>query len=541
MMALSAVSPSVGSVVSLLAVLFGATGCGPCGVPPVPPPLDADAGGEPAPSVSCLPRLAPPGLGVFDAQVDSEAAQRFLNYRDQVEFHRVLEQVEPEAVIGSLRIEQDQIQAGCLDLDELVDVGRALFRREFTWSEGYGGGDEPSRFQRGRRGGPDTLSCRSCHWKGGEAGAGDRVDNSYLFGDGDDVETADIRNPPALWGAGWRELLAHEMSTDLQAQRDALIDEVVSTGARTTRTLQTKGISFGELSAVRTSDASVEVDYTRVSGVDSDLVIKPFGWKGTFATLREFISTSFAVHLGLQAEELVASGGEEHVELGDGQARDDPDEDGVIRELTEGQMTAITLFVATLDTPLFLAPEEGAYRALELYAKELEFIRSPEFTARWREGYAEFSRIGCAVCHVPYLPLKNSRYRTTAPLSAHAVEVDLATEAAKPVPMSDEEGLFLVPVFSDFRRHHLGAGLASLYVDDNVAQEEWLTRPLWGVAQTSPYLHRGDAITFDDVVSMHGGEAEAAAANYRLLSEARRESLRFFLASLARAPTLRVR
>ena len=66
----------------------------------------------------------------------------------------------------------------------------------------------------------------------------------------------------------------------------------------------------------------------------------------------------------------------------------------------------------------------------------------------------------------------------------------------------------------------------------------FLTRPLWGLAETAPYLHDGRAPTIHDAIVLHGGEAAAARDAYLALDENGRASVRVFLASLSRQPKL---
>ena len=99
----------------------------------------------------------------------------------------------------------------------------------------------------------------------------------------------------------------------------------------------------------------------------------------------------------------------------------------------------------------------------------------------------------------------------------------------------------LIPAFTDFKRHDMGAALTGRADEGGVARSVWMTRRLWGLASTSPYLHDGSAMTFDEAIARHGGDAAQAQRAYALLDEGERTSVRIFLASLARAPSIRIR
>ena len=68
----------------------------------------------------------------------------------------------------------------------------------------------------------------------------------------------------------------------------------------------------------------------------------------------------------------------------------------------------------------------------------------------------------------------------------------------------------------------------------------WLTRSLWGLADTGPYLHDGRASTVEEAIMAHGGEAAASRDEYANLDEREKASLRLFLASLTRDPVILV-
>ncbi|NNE00277.1 MAG: hypothetical protein HKN47_23405 [Pirellulaceae bacterium] len=69
----------------------------------------------------------------------------------------------------------------------------------------------------------------------------------------------------------------------------------------------------------------------------------------------------------------------------------------------------------------------------------------------------------------------------------------------------------------------------------DMLQREWRTTPLWGVADSAPYLHDGRAKTLDAAIRWHDGEAKASATAYRSLAKDERKLILSFLKTL-RAP-----
>ena len=90
------------------------------------------------------------------------------------------------------------------------------------------------------------------------------------------------RHTIALMGAGLVELLAREMTADLQAIRAAAIAEACATGKDARADLVTKGVRFGSI--VAHPDGIVDLD--AIDGVDSDLIVRPFSRKGVFTSLQ---------------------------------------------------------------------------------------------------------------------------------------------------------------------------------------------------------------------------------------------------------------
>jgi CxxC motif-containing protein (DUF1111 family) len=84
----------------------------------------------------------------------------------------------------------------------------------------------------------------------------------------------------------------------------------------------------------------------------------------------------------------------------------------------------------------------------------------------------------------------------------------------------------------------MGPALATPAAQGTIPAQVFLTRSLWGLADTAPYLHDGRAPTVNEAIVLHGGEATAARDGYLALDEKGRASVRVFLASLTREPKL---
>ncbi|MBP9086200.1 MAG: hypothetical protein KBG15_08775 [Kofleriaceae bacterium] len=393
---------------------------------------------------------------------------------------------------------------------DLYETGRILFEHAFTPPEGAP--LERHRVQLARRGGPETRSCISCHWRGGPAGAGSVVDNSFLLGDHDRVSSGDARNPPSLAGAGVIQALAQEMTTELALLRAAGLRSARTSGTIVDVDMVSKGVSFGVVQF--TPDGRMQRG--SLEGIDPDLVVRPFGWKGTAATLAEFIAEAAALHLGITTAETLASNGKARypIELAA----------NAVAELSAGQLTALVVYIAALDVPRVIAPMDATNQTAFL----------PD---AWAQGRGLFETVGCASCHVPRLLLNKPVATVHAASTGGNLQLDLLRDAEPPriLPASQGQG-YVVELFSDLKRHDLGAEATSLHVHGGIAPRLYLTRPLWGLADSAPYFHDGGSVTVDAAISRHSGEAALARDNWDALSIDERNALRLFLMSLRRSP-----
>jgi len=289
--------------------------------------------------------------------------------------------------------------------------------------------------------------------------------------------------------------------------------------------LTSKGIAFGRVVAV--PDGTL--DDAGVAGVDRDLTIRPFGWKGHQATLRDMVEESLHIHQGLlsmRVQEAVRDGSLDGGPYGKG-IWYDLDGDGVGREIDSGMLTTIVGYLAQLEVPIMRPPHDPGL--LDLFAA----------------GRAYFDAVGCPGCHVPTLELADTKFDARQPAGADRPPfvIDVAKDGDGPKiepKYASDDTPYLVHLFSDLRRHDMGPALASPAAQGTIPAEVFLTRPLWGLAETAPYLHDGRAPTVQDAITLHGGEAAAARDAYLALAENARAAVRVFLLSLSRQPKLLV-
>ena len=152
-------------------------------------------------------------------------------------------------------------------------------------------------------------------------------------------------------------------------------------------------------------------------------------------------------------------------------------------------------------------------------------------------GFAHFENIGCSDCHRPVMNTWNPALQYSFPEVPDDPKrnsfytVDLA--AAPPSFETHNRGGLIVRLFSDLKRHDMGPELAeSFHGADDQENREFITAKLWGVADTAPYLHDGRALTLNEAILLHGGEATAARDAYAALDIADKNQIIEFLRTL---------
>jgi len=457
-----------------------------------------------------------------------------------------------------------------ISLIELIEHGRNLFTANWTVQEGGGrpltkgtgsGLSDPNQplvFPRNfnRVSAPDANSCAGCHNApfGIAGGGGDIVANVFVLGQRFDFATFDMTDPVptktsvdesgrpvqlqtiansratlGMFGSGFIEMLARQMTAELQAIRSA-------TAPGSSRALFTKGISFGRI--IRRPDGSW--DTSQVEGLPApslassgpqnppNLIIRPFHQAGAVVSLRQFTNNAFNHHHGIQSTERFG-------------VDTDPDGDGFTNEMTRADVTTAAVFQATMSVPGRVIPDNPVIERAVL------------------AGEATFQRIGCASCHVPNLALDKEGWifaepnpynpaGNLQPGQAPSLTLDLTSHKLPQPRLTPQAGVVYVPAYTDLKLHDICDGAndpngepldmqqspgSSAFFAGN---RKFLTRKLWGAANEPPYFHHGMFTTLRQAVLAHGGEATASRRGFQALEKSRQDEVIEFLKTLQVLP-----
>jgi mono/diheme cytochrome c family protein len=211
--------------------------------------------------------------------------------------------------------------------------------------------------------------------------------------------------------------------------------------------------------------------------------IGKFGWKAQFATLKEFVAAACANELGLGTPVLA-----QPRPLGAPAYPDQP------ADLDRKQFGNLVAFVDTLPRPVEVGPSDGAERD------------------RAARGKGLFGSAGCAICHTPDLGGVTGVY---SDFLLHDVRDSVANNGGT-------DGYGNGPTPPEFPK----------VPDRHPRPNEWKTPPLWGVADSAPYMHDGSARTLQDAILQHGGDAKPVTEAYRKLTAADQAALVAFLKTL---------
>jgi len=527
-----------------------------------------------------------------------------------------------------VNIDQTQLLAGKYPLRKVLESGGQFFTTPFIPGDGMGeGANGPRSKQRAamypanptfpflRVNGLDSQSCYECHntigsyrqpgtqsnalirKPGTVSGSGGFNSDAFINADFPNPLTELVRNPPHVFGTGYTQQLASEMTFQLQLLvLEARARAKAKPGIAQTQPLTAKTTSFGVFKTTYDPiNKKFYDDYSAVEGVSNDLVLRPFQWKGIASSVRHFVRDALDFHFSMQAVEKVGA--------------KDCDQDGVVNEVTLGNLSATVSFVTMTRPPAQEIPA-GQEQKVKLGAQLFQGKGSPRIT----------SGMLCATCHTPSLKLdravlsienppsvppdaqcpteasgktpslidpvgktedlpvirffnlyldkanakasKQAKPADTSPAATvaafqAAMKEPLAADVAYQINLTNlgpniltytqprlpaaPDGSVMVPLFSDLRRHDMGEGLKDPVVQGTdvagivVKERHFLTRPLWGVADTGPWLHDGRARTLLEAIQFHlseGSEANSVIQTFNQLNPEEQDAIVAFLLSL---------
>ena len=458
---------------------------------------------------------------------------------------------------------------------------------------------------------PDTRSYSLARKQSSTGGAGGFAGNAFINANLPNPIFMFIRNAPHVFGSGYAQELAEEMTLDLLGLRTiALRDALANPGVAASQALKAKSIAFGFFVVSYLGDPGnkpglstvidqlnnlpgqnppgFKIEWDKIQGVSSDLVVRPFQFKGIASNVRNFVRDACDFHFGMEPRESnpgFDTPGENH----------DSDNDGIPDELSVGDISALTIYTMVVRPPFQVQSEDGTENRLAERGRNIF------------EGNEVFTKaVSCARCHTPTLQLIDSiavvrdpskdrvkfgpeqlagngiglpaqrkssaqlpsvrRFMELDPvtvvgyrdagsaldalrqastkhelsffalpsngLDGYAFDLTtlkpgnrLPNSPAEPRPLSETQPRLAasgqsieVPLFSDLRRHKMGKGLkerdgfrqATDVAGLIVPEDEFLTRPLWGVGDTGPWLHDGRAQSLEEAILLHRSEGSEA-------------------------------
>lgn len=382
-----------------------------------------------------------------------------------------------------------------------IAAGEELFLHEWTVNDPMSGGGDGL--------GPvfNARSCVACHSQGGVGGGGGNEHNVMTFEVDPDRGRSEVVS---------HVVHADAVRPDLQETRQSVQDlfPIIPNGVRvvsgcSVNLANHNPVHFDEVNSPalfgvgvidQISDLSITVHNAKRMGNQwSDEFsgefrhngqgfartsrhgrYGKFGWKGQFATVREFVAAACAMELGLTNPLTAQPIPREHNEDADAEL-----------DMTAEQLDNLVAFVKSLPAPQQILPD------------------APEARRRVEEGEMLFAEIKCTDCHVKDLD------------NAHGIYTDFKLYSLE---RSFSSGYTVDERDITFER----PGTVPL-------PEHWQTPPLWGVADSAPYFHDGQSATLQAAIARHFGDADHSRKLYSKLSKDDQNRIVEFLKTL-RAP-----
>lgn len=391
-----------------------------------------------------------------------------------------------------------------------IAAGRDLFEHEWTPNDPLAHGDGLGPVY-------NAKSCAACHFQGGLGGGGSVKHNATSFEvharpNDDTFVTGTIHNFSINPTQQESFAVAKKLYPTIPARKvtsgDPHCQYTVTVPAFDplhTQTVQATAL-FGSGWLDLISDKAIRQNQRnrRMSSIAKELSLDfasiptgkiplteegslgKFGWKGQAASLTDFVANACANELGLGTP---AKAQAQPIHMNSAAA--------VAPDLDKKQFRALVAFVKTLPKPIEATPNDPTERERAARGKKI------------------FGMVGCAVCHTPDLGGVSGVY---SDFLLYALD--------DPGPSGEPYGFTPPPKELQLaqRPEHLPE------------PNEWKTPPLWGVADSAPYMHDGSAPTLEAAITRHNGDAKNVLKAYQALPPDEQAGIIAFLKTLKAPP-----
>ena len=328
------------------------------------------------------------------------------------------------------------------------------------------------------------TSCVECHKAGAVGGAGVDVTTARVSRIGG-IRNGKYSDLPELGGPVMQARSLREFDTSCPVSGETPPPQAAYVSHRITTPL----FGAGLIEAIPAASILARVGHTDADGVHgvANVVHNPetgqdevgrFGWKAQHSSLHLFAGDAYLNEMG------VTSNSFPNDNLPQGRPIPPGWGPTAFPEDTDGDVEAFTTFMR------YLAPPN----------------RRLPVTPLAQYGEQVFNGIRCGACHVPKMQ--------TGPNAVAALSGQV------------------VPLYSDLLLHQMGHTLADGIEQGHAKGDQFRTAPLWGLSRRQFFLHDGRALTIQDAVAAHDGEAANARSRFFRLQGQDHDAIMAFLASL---------
>jgi hypothetical protein len=230
----------------------------------------------------------------------------------------------------------------------------------------------------------------------------------------------------------------------------------------------------------------------KAAGVKGLPSLGPHGGAASIPSIRSAVTGATNKHFGVQSTETVAS---KTGNSGGVNKTTDLDNDGVANEMSAGEVTAMTVFLMTLDVPNEASPAAKARMGIgdsDVQAGKHLFRSSID------NGGA-----GCSACHTVFQKLSGNTFQIRNPETSSVMPITVPSQTADQDDVNDglaqSVGQMGLRLYGDLRLHKLGSK------DTGSGTDKLKTAELWDAGSVAPYLRDGSAPDLPTAIQAHSG------------------------------------